>query len=134
MNETNDKQQTYRELRMMALGELAVLGLIYGAFALLGKLDGKVLRGGAIGAGTAVLNYFLMAVGVFAAAARAEAGEPEKGKRIVSLSMLGRYLLMIAILVIGAKSGYCNVIAMVIPLVLFRVLLFVGEFFRRKDG
>ena len=36
MNETNDKQQTYRELRMMALGELAVLGLIYGAFALLG--------------------------------------------------------------------------------------------------
>ncbi|MBR4194336.1 MAG: ATP synthase subunit I [Oscillospiraceae bacterium] len=134
MNETNDKQQTYRELRMMALGELAVLGLIYGAFALLGKLDGKVLLGGAIGAGTAVLNYFLMAVGVFAAAARAEAGEPEKGKRIVSLSMLGRYLLMIAILVIGAKSGYCNVIAMVIPLVLFRVLLFVGEFFRRKDG
>ncbi len=134
MNETNDKQQTYRELRMMALGELAVLGLIYGAFALLGKLDGKVLLGGAIGAGTAVLNYFLMAVGVFAAAARAEAGQPEKGKRIVSLSMLGRYLLMIAILVIGAKSGYCNVIAMVIPLVLFRVLLFVGEFFRRKDG
>ena len=134
MNETNDKQQTYRELRMMALGELAVLGLIYGAFALLGKLDGKVLLGGAIGAGTAVLNYFLMAVGVFAAAARAEAGEPEKGKRIVSLSMLGRYLLMIAILVIGAKSGYCNVIAMVIPLVLFRVLLFAGEFFRRKDG
>ena len=134
MNEMNDKKQTYRELGIMALGELIVLGLIYGAFALLGKLDSKVLLGGAIGAATAVLNYFLMAVGVFAAADRAEAGEPEKGKRIVSLSMLGRYLLMIAILVIGAKSGFCNVIAMVIPLVLFRVLLFVGEFFRRKDG
>ena len=39
-----------------------------------------------------------------------------------------------AVLVIGAKSGLCNVVAMVIPLALFRVLLFVGEFFRRKDG
>jgi hypothetical protein len=41
---------------------------------------------------------------------------------------------MIAILVVGAKSGLCNVVAMVIPLLLFRVLIFVGEFFRRKDG
>ena len=119
---------------MIAIGELICLGLIYGAFALLGKLDGKVLLGGAVGALTAVLNYFLMAVGVFAAADRAEAGDVARGKRIIGLSMLGRYLLMIAILVIGAKSGLCNVIAMVIPLALFRIILFIGEFFRRKDG
>ena len=130
----NDKQQTLRELLIFALGELICLGLLYGAFALLGKLDSKVLLGGAIGAVTAVLNYFLMAVGVYAAAARAEAGDPARGRRIVSLSMAGRFLLMIAILVVGAKSGLCNVVAMVIPLILFRVLIFVGEFFRRKDG
>ena len=134
MNERNDKQQALRELLIIAIGELLVLGLLCGAFALLGKLDGKVLLGGAVGAGTAVLNYFLMAVGVFAAADRAEAGDPARGKRIISLSMLGRYALMIAILVIGAKSGYCNVVAMVIPIALFRVLIYVGEFFRRKDG
>ena len=134
MNEWNDKQQALRELLIIAIGELLVLGLLCGAFALLGKLDGKVLLGGAVGAGTAVLNYFLMAVGVFAAADRAEAGDPARGKRIISLSMLGRYALMIAILVIGAKSGYCNVVAMVIPIALFRVLIYVGEFFRRKDG
>lgn len=134
MNDMNDKQQTLRELLIFALGELICLGLLYGAFALLGKLDSKVLLGGAIGAVTAVLNYFLMAVGVYAAAARAEAGDPGRGRRIVSLSMAGRFLLMIAILVVGAKSGLCNVVAMVIPLLLFRVLIFVGEFFRRKDG
>ncbi len=134
MNDMNDKQQTLRELLIFALGELICLGLLYGAFALLGKLDSKVLLGGAIGAVTAVLNYFLMAVGVYAAAARAEAGDPARGRRIVSLSMAGRFLLMIAILVVGAKSGLCNVVAMVIPLLLFRVLIFVGEFFRRKDG
>ena len=134
MNDMNDKQQTLRELLIFALGELICLGLLYGAFALLGKLDSKVLLGGAIGAVTAVLNYFLMAVGVYAAAARAEAGDPARGRRIVSLSMAGRFLLMIAILVVGAKSGLCNVVAMAIPLLLFRVLIFVGEFFRRKDG
>lgn len=134
MNEMNDKRQTWRELLMIALGELIVFGLICGAYALLGRLNGKVLLGAAVGAATAVLNYFLMAVGVFAAAARAEAGDPARGKRIISLSMLGRYALMIAVLVIFAKSGRCDVIAMVIPVALFRVLIFVGEFFRRKDG
>ena len=79
MNDMNDKQQTLRELLIFALGELICLGLLYGAFALLGKLDSKVLLGGAIGAVTAVLNYFLMAVGVYSAAARAEAGDPARG-------------------------------------------------------
>jgi hypothetical protein len=134
MNKQNEKRQTLRELAIIAVGELVCLGLIYCAAALLGKLDGKVLLGGAVGAGTAVLNYFLMAVGVYAAADRAENGDPARGKRILSLSMLGRYALMAAILVIGGKSGACNVIAMAIPLLLFRVLLYIGEFFRRKDG
>lgn len=134
MNDQNDKQQTRRELLIFALGELICLGLLYGAFALLHKLDSKVLLGGGIGALTAVLNYFLMAVGVYAAAARAEAGDPVRARRVISLSMAGRFLLMIGILVVGAKSGYCNVIAMVIPLALSRMLIFVGEFFRRKDG
>ena len=48
--------------------------------------------------------------------------------------MAGRYVLMIVVLVVGAKSGWCNVVAMVIPLALFRVILLIGEFFRRKDG
>ena len=135
----NDKQQTRRELLIFALGELICLGLIYGAYALLGKLDSKVLLGGAVGMVTAVLNYFLMAVTVYAAAAdraieRLNLPRPVRAKRMVSLSMLGRFALMVAILVIGAKSGQCDVIAMVIPLLLFRVLIFVGEFFRRKDG
>lgn len=134
MNDMNGKKELYRELLIIALGELICLGLLYGVYALLGRLDSRVLLGGAVGAVTATLNYFLMAVGVSAAADRAEAGDPARGKRIVCLSMLGRYLLMIAILVICAKSGYCDVVAMVIPIALFRVLIYVGEFFRRKDG
>lgn len=134
MNEMNDKKQTLQDILIVAVGELICLGLMYVVFALLHRLDGKVLLGGALGAFTAVLNYFLLAVSVFSAADRAAAGDPNYGKRILRLSMLRRFVLMIAILVIGAKSGYCDVIAMVIPLALFRSILFIGEFFRRKDG
>lgn len=134
MTEMNDKKQTYRELLIIAVGELICICLIYGGFALLHKLDQRVLIGGAVGGLTVVLNYFLMAVGVNAAADRAETGDPARGKRIISLSMVGRYALMIVVLVVGAKSGWCNVVAMVIPLALFRVILLIGEFFRRKDG
>ena len=134
MNERTDKRQTLREVAVIAAGELLVLGLICGAYALLGKLDGKVLLGGAVGVVIAVLNYFLMAIGIWAAAARAEAGQPAKGKLLINLSTLGRFALMAALLLIGAKSGACNIIAMVIPLLAFRPLIFVGEFFRRKDG
>ena len=134
MTEMNEKKQTYRELLIIAVGEVICLGLIYGGFALLHKLDQRVLIGGAVGVLTVVLNYFLIAVGVNAAADRAEAGDPARGKRIISLSMVGRYALMIVVLVVGAKSGWCNVVAMVIPLALFRVILLIGEFFRRKDG
>ena len=52
-NENNEKSQVYRELLIFALGELICLALMLGIFALLGRLDGKVLLGGAIGAGGA---------------------------------------------------------------------------------
>ena len=129
-----EKKQVYRELLIFLLGELICLGLMFGVFALLHKLDGKVLLGGAIGAALAVLNYFLTALGVFRAAEKAGQGDTAGGMRTIRLSMYGRYLLLIVVLVAAAKSGWCNVIAMVIPLLLARLLLFAGEFFRRKDG
>ena len=130
----NDKQQTIRELTIFALGQLICLGLTFGVFALLHKLDGKVLLGGAIGAVTAILNYGLMAVGVYAAARKARQGDVAGGQRIITLSMFGRYGLMLLILIVFAKTGLCNVIAMLVPLVLMRPLIFIGECFRRKDG
>ena len=134
MDKNEQKRQVYRELKLFALGELLILALVCGGFALLGKWSGKVLAGALTGAGLAMLNYALMALGVFKAAEKAEAGDPASGQRTMTLSMLGRYLLMIAVLVIGAKSGRCDVIAMVIPLALSRLILYAAELFRRKDG
>lgn len=133
-NKLDEKNQVYRELLIFALGELACLGIMLGVFALLRRLDGKVILGGAIGAALAAINYFLTAVGVFRAADLAQKGEVRKAQRTVSLSMVGRYLLLILVLVAAGKSGFCNVVAMVIPLALSRILIYIGEFFRKKEG
>ena len=129
-----DKRQVYRELTIFALGEVVVLILVCAGFALAGNWSGKVLAGALVGAALAAVNYGLTAVGVFRAADRAAQGDPQGGSRVITLSMIGRYLLMLGVLVAGAKSGLCNVVAMVIPLAASRVLLFAAEFFRRKDS
>lgn len=130
----SDKRQTLREIGLFAVLQLVCLAVMFGVFALLHRLSGKVLLGGAIGAAVTILNYFLTALGVWAAADKAEQGDVAGGKRIITLSMLGRFLLMGGLLLAGALSGYCDVIAMVIPLALMRPLIYAGEFFRRKDG
>ena len=129
-----DKQQTVRELLIYAAMQLVCLGLMFGIAALVHKLDGKFILGGFVGAGMMILNYFLMAVSIYAAAEKAKRGDEAGGRRIMSLSMLGRYALLIVVLVVLAKAGVCNVVAMVVPLALSRILIFIGEFFRRKDG
>lgn len=128
-----DKQQTIRELLIYALMQLICMGIMFGIAAAVHKLDRQFLLGGIVGVVIAVLNYFLMAVGVYAAAAKAEQGDPKGGQRIISLSMMGRYAMMVVLLIVLAKAGVCNVISMVVPLLLSRILIFVGEFFRRKD-
>ena len=134
MHTRQSKHPVYRELLILALGELIVLALVCGGFAAAGRWSGKVLLGAAVGAALAAGNYALTAVGVFRAADRAEQGDPAGGQREITRSMLLRYLLMIGVLVAGAKSGLCNVIAMVIPLAASRLLLYAAELFRRKDG
>ena len=133
MDKQTSKQQVYRELALFAIGQLLVFGLVCAGFALAGRWSREVLIGAAVGAALAAANYALTAVGVFRAADKAEHGDPAAGQRAMTLSMLGRYLMMIGVLVVGAKSGYCNVIAMVIPLAMSRPLIFTAELFRRKD-
>ena len=125
-SKSNDIRQTRRELLIYAAMQLVCLGLTFGVFALLHKLTGKVLLGGAVGC--------LTAVGVFRAADKAEAGDVAGARRVITTSQTLRYLGMIAVLVIGAKSGYCDVIAMLVPLLLSRILIYAGELFRRKEG
>ena len=127
----NEKKLLGREFLILGVGLTLGLGLMLGVFALLKKFDLTVLWGVLAGVLLALLNFFLMAVSVWRAADKAEAQDVAGGKRIMQLSMLGRYALLLGALIVGAKSGLMHPVAMLVPLVLVRPILSIGEFFRK---
>lgn len=132
MNDMNEKRLLGREFVILSIGLVLGAGLTVGVFALLHKFELRVLWGVLAGVFLALLNFFLMAVSVWRAADKAEAQDVAGGKRLMTLSMFGRYALLLGALVVGAKSGLMHPIAMLVPLVLVRPILSIGEFFRKS--
>ena len=121
-----------QETAIVFTGQVICVAAMFGVFALLGKFDQTVLWGGILGGVLAILNFFFMAIGASLAADKAEAQNVKGGKAMIQSSFMLRYLVLIVVLFAGAKSGLCNVVALVLPLVFTRPILSVGEFFRKS--
>lgn len=119
------------ETGIVAAGEAVCTAAMMGVFALLNAFDNTVLIGGIVGALVAIGNFFAMAMGAMIAADQAAKQNIKGGKATIRSSMFGRLLAMAVILVVMGKSGYCNIIALLIPLVFTRPILSVYEFFRK---
>ena len=117
---------------IIAIGEAVAVGLTVGAFALLNRLDYTVVLGGIVGALVSLLNFFFMAVSLTLAADRAAQQDVKGGKGMVRSSYAIRTIVMFVVLALCAKSGHCNVIALVVPLLVVQPTLLVAEFFRKK--
>ena len=123
-----------RQTGIVALGEILGVAIMAGIFALLGAFDTTVLLGGVVGGVVAVVNFFAMAIGVNIAADKAENQDVRGGQATVKASYILRLVAIALVLFAFAKSGLCNVIALVVPLIFVRITLTVAEFFRRKPG
>ena len=128
----DSRKIVFKETAIIAVGVVICTAVMVGIFALLGKFDTKVLLGGIFGALLAILNFFFMAIGASLAADKAEQQNVKGGQGIVRSSMLIRYVVLFVILYALAKSGICNRLALILPLVFVRPVLSVGEFFRKK--
>ena len=126
------KNPLWKQIGIVALGEVLGVAVMIGIFALLGYFDYTVALGGAVGGLVAFLNFFFMVVGLSAAADRAQNQDAQGGKGLVRGSYFIRLLVMFAVLLVCAKSGYFNVIALVVPLLFVRPALSVAEFITRK--
>lgn len=126
------RKTVFQQTAVVAIGEGICIAVMFGVFALLGRLDGKVLLGGLLGGLLAIANFFAMAVGVSLAADKAEQQNVKGGKALLQSSFLLRYGLLFLLLFVGAKSGVCNLVALLLPLVFVRPVLTFGEFFRKK--
>lgn len=129
---TESRKLVLKETAIIALGELLCVVLMCGVYALIGKWSLSVLLGGMAGLLVAVGNFFSLALVATLASDKAEAGDVEAGQKLMKGSYPIRLLVMAGALFLCAKSGYFDVIALVVPLLFVRPILTVKEFFRKK--
>ena len=129
---TDSRKLVLKETAIVALGEAICVALMCGVYALLGKVGLSVVLGGLVGFLVAAGNFFSLAVVATIAADKAEAGDPASGQKLMKSSYPIRLLAMAGVLILCAKSGVCDVIALVLPLLFVRPILTIAEFFRKK--
>ena len=114
---------------IIAVGQVLCVAVMISVFGLLGYYDRSVLLGGIFGGVIAIGNFFAMAVCADLAADRAEKGNVAAGQALLKGSYVGRLAVMAVLLFALVKSGYCNVVATVLPLIFNRPILMLSEFF-----
>ncbi len=120
-----------KETLVVAVGQIVCVGAMLGVYALLGSFGSTVLLGGIAGGLAAILNFFFMAVSAMKAADKAEEQNVKGGQLTMRLSFLIRLAVLFIVLFALIKSGLCDVLATVLPLLFVRPILFVADFFRK---
>ena len=127
----NSRTFILQETFFLLLGELLCSAIIVGIYTLIGALQPGVIWGVLVGAVLSTANFFMLGVSADAAASKAQEQDVKGGKSLMRLSYQLRLVVLFVILFAFAKSGLCNPLAMVLPLVLFRPILMVIEFLRK---
>lgn len=120
-----------KETAVVAAGVAVCSCVMIGIFALLGRFELNVALGAAVGSLLSVANFFFMAVTASLAADRAESGNVAAGEKLIKGSYPIRLLVLSLILFACAKSGYFNLISLVLPMAFVRPSITIAEFFRK---
>lgn len=146
------------EALIILVGEAVVALITAGVFFLLDilgtgiKLDYTVWLGLLLGSVVTVANFLILAITVNRAVNKALEKRPpgemtdeeaaafaEENRASVQLAAAGTYILR-TLLMLGALvgafllGGVFNVVATLVPLIMYRPIIFVSEFFRKKGG
>ena len=124
----------FKETSIILIGELIFVPLMALVFFLAGYFDRTVVFGGIAGGLLAVTNFFLMALSTSVAADKAGQQDVKGGQATMQTSYILRQLLLFGALVLCAKSGVMNLLALVFPVLFVRPIITIAEFFRKKGG
>ena len=122
----------FKETAVVLIGQVLCVAVMFGVYALLGRFGSKVLLGGIVGGVLAVANFFFMAIGASLAADKAQQDNVKGGKALIQSSYMIRLVVLVVLLFACVKSGYFDLLALLLPLVFTRPILTVGEFFRKS--
>lgn len=124
----------FKETLTILIGELIFLPLMLLVFFLAGHFDRTVVFGGLAGTAMAVANFFFMAMSTSVAADKAAQQDVKGGQATMQTSYILRQVLLFGALILCAKSGVMNLLALVIPVLFVRPIITIAEFFRKKGG
>ena len=127
----DSRKLVLKETAVIAIGQAICVAVMLGVYALLGKWAQPVWLGGLFGGLAAVLNFFFMAISAMKAADKAAEENVKGGQLTMRLSYIVRLAVLFVILFALVKSGLCDVLATVLPLLFVRPILFVADFFRK---
>lgn len=131
---TESRKLVLKETAVIAIGEAICVVLMCLIYALIGKFNASVLLGGLVGLLLATGNFFFLAVIATLAADKAEAQDVAGGQKLMRSSYPIRLLVLAGVLILCAKSGAFDVIALVLPLAFVRPILTIAEFFKKKGA
>lgn len=121
-----------QQTALVLAGVMVCVAVMIGVYALLGKFGWPVVLGGVVGGVLSVANFFFMAVSAELAADKAQADDVNGGKALMRSSYMIRLVALAVILFACARSGWFNLLALVLPLIFVRPVLSLLEFFRKS--
>lgn len=110
-----------KETLRIGLGTIICTAAMLLVFFLIGKFDLTVLYGGLLGGGFAVLNFFLLGLSVQRTTSQEDA---KKAQAKMQMSYTLRLLLMAAVVIVGIQLPCFHWVAVVIPLIFPRLIIF----------
>ena len=117
------------ETAYIAAAVLIFSMLMQSVFLIIGKWDITVLWGNLLGSGAAVLNFFLMGLGVQKALGK----EQKEAANVMKFSQSARLFMMFIVALVGYLVPVFNLIAVVIPFIFPRIAVMIRPLFKRGD-
>lgn len=111
----------WQETRNIAAGVIALSAVMQAVFFLIGKWDMTVLWGNLLGAGYAILNFFLLGLTVQKVAADAD---EKRGKSLMQFSYSTRMFFTMVVVFLGISVPLFHWIAVFVPQLFPRITIF----------
>ena len=112
---------TRKEVKRISAGVLIGSALMVAVFAAVGKFTLNVLWGALLGDAVAIGNFIYLCLSV----QKAAAGDEVKARLVMRTSYTMRMLVVVAALVVGMAVDTFNWLAVIIPLLLPRITIYV---------
>lgn len=123
-----------KQILRVFICEAALILIMLGVYALLDKFSASVVLGAVLGGLTAIGNFIALSISVSMAADRAaQTGEAKKAQLMLQGGTTGRILTLAVVYILLLKSGKCDLLATILPLIFVQASITLTEFFR-KDG